>query len=149
MSSKQELIEHLIAELSSKAEVLSGIIIAAKESRNDDTKSSAGDKFETGREMIQAEINKNEIQLSKTNKLIDDLKKINPHSIQKTASFGSIVFTNIGSYFLSIAMGKTTINGIHYFVISLPSPIGQALYNKQIGDVIEFNGNRIEIIDIQ
>ena len=56
----KSLVYHkILMELDRKIEVINKAIVLAKDSRNNDTKSSAGDKFETGREMMQIEIEKN------------------------------------------------------------------------------------------
>nr|GFD49124.1 hypothetical protein [Tanacetum cinerariifolium] len=51
---------------------------AAQESSNSETKSSAGDKYETGREMANQERDRHAAQLYEAQKLLADLQKINP-----------------------------------------------------------------------
>ncbi|MDA3927419.1 MAG: hypothetical protein PF541_00545 [Prolixibacteraceae bacterium] len=148
MNTKQAILDQLISILSNKAEVLVDSISSSKESRNNDTKSSAGDKFETGREMIQAEINKNEVLLSKSIRQIDDLKKIETNNSNSIVGFGSLVITNTGNYLLSIAMGKIKLNDADYYAISLASPIGIILNNHKVGDKLLFNKRELEILEI-
>ena len=57
---KEQILNQLLTQLDQKTETAKTAIESAKESRDNDTKSSAGDKFETGREMMQMEIDKNE-----------------------------------------------------------------------------------------
>ena len=145
---KQQLIQKITDELHAKAEEIRKDWALAKESRDNDTKSSAGDKFETGREMMQIEINKSEVQLHKTLLLINEVEKINTHSTSKTVRYGSIVQTNLGNYFLAVPFGKTILNNTIYFAISLASPIAKALQGKHVGDEILFQGNKICISKI-
>ncbi|WP_372645718.1 hypothetical protein, partial [Ancylomarina sp.] len=73
----KSLVYHkILEELDRKIEVIRGAIASAKDARNNDTKSSAGDKFETGREMMQIEIEKNEVLLNQTAKNRKELARI-------------------------------------------------------------------------
>ena len=97
---KKEVLCQLLALLNEKANVFGENVQSIKDSQSDDTKSSAGDKFETGREMMQAELNKNESQLSKTRMLIRELEKIDMDKKCAIAEFGSLVRTYKGNYFI-------------------------------------------------
>ena len=63
----------------------------AQQASTDDTKSSAGDKYETGREMMQQETDRNMAQLNETNKLKVALTLINPLTETTMAETGSLV----------------------------------------------------------
>ena len=60
----------------------------AQKASNDDTKSSAGDKYETGREMAQQETNRNLAQLNEANKLKVALNQIGPAVISERSRTG-------------------------------------------------------------
>jgi len=145
---KKQLIAELSLILKKKIDVLATTIKEAHEAQANDTKSSAGDKFETGREMIQIELNKNQIQLSKTKELLNEVSKIESLPTQKKATFGSLILSENEGYFLSIAHGKIQIDNNIYYAISLASPIGKALVGKQKGDSCIFQGRNIVIQDI-
>lgn len=115
---------------------------------NDETKSSAGDKYETGRAMMQLEKDKYAAQLASVVKLQLTLSQIDIEKEFHTAEQGSLVFTNIGVFFLSVSIGKTTVNGVECFFISLVSPIGQLLKGKEKGYRFELNGRTVEVLDI-
>ena len=142
---KQTIIQHIDSLISEKIEALKLNIASARESRNNDTKSSAGDKFETGREVINSEIQKGEVQLAKQFKLQNDLKQLKLSKTYKKVEFGSLVFTNQFNYFIAIPFGKISINGKEFYAISLASPLGKQLFEKQVGDTIVFNDNKIKI----
>jgi len=74
MLSKDLVLDKLNDKLVSKLESLKISLIQTIESRNSDTKSSAGDKFETSREMAQIEIKKLDDQIKKTQQFLFDLK---------------------------------------------------------------------------
>ena len=107
---KEQILNQLIKKLNQKAETAKIAIQFAKESRDNDTKSSAGDKFETGREMMQMEIDKNVAPLGKAIKLKSELLQINIQKECKKVEFGSLVFTSEGNYFISIGIGKIEID---------------------------------------
>ena len=144
---KKTIIERIANELNKKLEELNRHISATKESRDSDTKSSAGDKFETSREMAQIELNNLESQAAKTAKQLNELHQISTQP-QERISIGSLVKTNKGTYFISIPFGKIIITENTYFVISMASPIGQLFQGKKAGDVMSFNGNEMVIEEV-
>ena len=145
---KHELIKKVGEILDRKIITLDQLIDSAKESRDSDTKSSVGDKYETSRAMMHIEIGKNENQRSSFLKLKSELNKIDHSECKAETGFGSVVITNKGNYFVSIAIGKVTIDAGDFYSISLLSPIGKAILNSKAGDKIEFNGQNIKILEI-
>lgn len=118
---------------------------ATKESRDNETKSSSGDKHETGRAMMQIEMEKNEVQLSKAMNLKNELARINIQKKYNKVEFGSLVITNQETYFFSIGIGKLTIDDEDYYAISLASPVGQLLKDKMVGDKARLEGREFVI----
>ena len=108
-----------------------------------ETKSSAGDKHETGRAMLQLEMEKAGQQLAVINQMKETLGKINVENNSNIACLGSVIYTNKANYFLSVSAGQITVNNEIFFAISVSSPIGKLLLGKQAEDVILFNGNKI------
>ncbi len=123
-------------------------IASAKESRDSETKSSVGDKYETGRTLMQQEVEKNRIQLHKAEKIKTELENIDLRKKFNKVEFGSLVSDGKIMYFISTALGKIDVDGKSCFCISLASPIGKALRNKCVGDKISFMGKTIEIVEI-
>jgi transcription elongation GreA/GreB family factor len=114
-------------------------IALARESSKEETKSSAGDKYETARAMIQQEIDKYSMQLQDAEKQKSVLSSLalNEDSIVRN---GSLVITNKGSFFISISIGQLATDNKNYFAISIASPIGAILLNKVKGDTFQFRG---------
>lgn len=123
-------------------------IESAKESRDRDTKSSAGDKHETSRAMAQIELDNLDVQLGKWQKTYSDLEQIDPALIHSKAEPGSLVITATARYFISIGLGKIELEGNTYFAISMGSPIGQTLKQKSAGETVSFQGAEILIEEI-
>lgn len=120
----------------------------AQESANTEVKSSAGDKHETGRAMAQLETEKNAIQLAEANKLKQVIGLINPEKASEKVELGALVVTNSGNYYISVSIGKMTIDSVLYFGVSAVSPIGQALLNHKKGEEVTFNGRKFSIKEI-
>jgi len=76
------------------------------------------------------------------------LRKINWRKESQIVELGSLVTTTNGEYYLSIGLGKITLNNQDYYCVSAISPIGQKMMNKTAGDEIEFNGAKITIKEI-
>ena len=140
---KSILCQTLHDQLDHKIAVTQQAIKGAMESRDSNTKSSAGDKYETGRAMMQQELDKLEFQLNQTLQLKQVLSGISTEKKFERVEQGSLVFTNQGVYFMAFGFGKLEITGVLYYIVSLVSPIGQALGGKRIGDMILFQGKKI------
>ena len=117
----------------------------AKESRDSDTKSSAGDKFETGREMMQREMDKISASIDQSKSQLNFLSKINLHRPYSNVDVGCLMKTDHGIYYISIGLGKIEINAESIYAISLDSPIGQLFKGKRVGDILEFRGKTFKI----
>lgn len=117
----------------------------AQEASNDDTKSSAGDKYETSREMMQQDIDRNKrllIDAEDNRKLLNSIHDVQHSEIARN---GSLVITDQGNFYLSISAGQLHLNNETYFAISAVSPIGKLLLGKQKGDKFDFNGRKYSI----
>ncbi len=145
---KALIVKRLIKAIDEKASIVKNEIQLAIESRDNETKSNVGDKYETTREMMQLEIEKNMVQLNKYELQKNELLKINPIRKNSKVEFASLVFTTENTYFISIGLGKIQIENEVVFCISLISPIGKALLNKKVGDEINFQDKKIAITGI-
>jgi transcription elongation GreA/GreB family factor len=134
----------LIAQL--RVTELEQIIKDAQSAANNETKSSAGDKHETGRAMAQLETEKLTNQLGEALKLSELLHKINPKEKHQIIGLGSLVKTNNGNFFISASLGKVEHDNETYFAISNASPIGQLLVKKKEKEAYSIN-NRSYIIN--
>ena len=76
------------------------------------------------------------------------LHGINSASTHKKITLGSLVNTDKGWLYISIPLGKVKIEGFEMMVISLASPIGQALQNKTESESLSFNGMKWDVINV-
>jgi len=111
----------------------------AQKASTDDTKSSAGDKYETGREMMQQETDRNMKQLNETNKLKVALNKINTTVVADIVDTGSVVQTNNGNFYIAVSAGILIVGKEKYYAISPGSPIGLRLMGQKAGGEVKLN----------
>jgi len=121
---------------------------AAEQASNDDTKSSAGDKYETGRAMMQQEKDRNTTQLNEANKLMVALNHISTKGNSTVAETGSLVITDNGKFYIAISAGILSVNGESYFAVSPASPIGIKLKGLKAGDEFELNGKGYKVVEV-
>ncbi|MHA8077801.1 hypothetical protein [Aquirufa antheringensis] len=143
-SSKSQIQANLRSILENTLEEARREYLLAKESRDSDTKSSAGDKFETGREMMQREMDKLSALVDNTLNAIAKLDRLADLPASAVISEGSLVETDQETYFISIGYGK--LDSI--YAISIESPLGLELKGKSVGDRIEMRGRHITIKSI-
>lgn len=148
LETKKKLLQAAMAAVTVNISTAETAVASAKESKLNETKSSAGDKFETGRAMMQVEQEKAEMRLAQANQLMGILKNLNIEKDFSQAALGSLVTTDQHSYFLSIGIGKLMIDGKTFYAISELSPIGQLLIGKIEKDTIKFREQNITIQQI-
>jgi transcription elongation GreA/GreB family factor len=140
-STKSEIHANLRSILEKTLEEARREYILAKESRDSDTKSSAGDKFETGREMMQREMDKLSALVDNTLHSLNKLDRLSNLPQASVITEGSLVETDQETYYLSIGYGK--LNTV--YAISIESPLGVELKGKRVGDNVEMRGRKITI----
>lgn len=148
MNIKEELFKQCVAYVNKRMKTVEEIISSNKKALQSETKSSAGDKHETGRAMLQLEMEKASQQLSGVEKMKETLSKINLERVTDVAHLGNVVITDKNMYFLSISSGQLKIADKIYFSVSVSSPIGRLLLGKRIGESFVFNANKQTIKEI-
>ena len=145
---KEALFEQCEVFVNKRLYNIENVISSNQKALQSETKSSAGDKHETGRAMLQLEMEKAGQQLAGITQMKVVLSKIDILKTSKNACLGSVIITAKVSYFLSISAGQLVVADKSYFAISVSSPMGKLLLGKQEKEVISFNGKTIEIIGI-
>ena len=112
---------------------------AAQAAANNEGKSSAGDKYETGRAMMQLERDQHARLLTEALKLKQALDNIDPSRQHERAQTGSLLITDQGRYYLSISLGKLELNGQEWIALSPVTPLGSSLLGLRAGESLVFN----------
>lgn len=144
---KSSLIDIVKSKLSEKIRNFEKLIAETRASNND-TKSSMGDKYETGREMLQQEINNLQVQLNEVLRQQDFLKTILIKPSDK-AEKGAIVKTEKGLFFISISLGEITFENQKIICISPESPLAKAMNGKISEEIFSVNSITQKIISIE
>ena len=142
---KKILFNACVEFVNNRAQTIAAIINSNQKALTSETKSSAGDKHETGRAMLQLEMEKASLQLDGIYTMERILKKINIKDSANIVRLGSLIITNKTNYFIAISAGKITVNNQLYYAISTSSPIGKLLLGKTIGDTFVFNNKTLVI----
>ncbi|MFK7900187.1 MAG: 3-oxoacyl-ACP synthase [Cyclobacteriaceae bacterium] len=145
---KKQLYQHLQQLVEQKIVSANTAIASAKESRDNETKSSMGDKYETGRAMMQIAMSNAQDQLNKALILQKELDQLDIEKAYQKVEEGSLVSTNHGDYFISIGVGVVELQRNTYFAISFASPVGKLLKGKKAGDQFSFQTREYTINSI-
>jgi hypothetical protein len=145
---KKDIIAAILNILDNKIELAKQAIDSVKESRDNETKSSVGDKYETGRTMMQFELEKHMVQKNKAENQKNELLKIDINKPYKEVELGSLVLTDAGDFFISTGLGKITIGSRLFFCISPASPAGKLMLGKLTGETFFLQGKQIIISQI-
>ena len=145
---KEELLEECREFIQQRIDVSQKAMDNAQDSANNETKSSAGDKFETGRAMMQMEVDKNARQLSEASRVKLLLDMVNPEMIYDNVRFGSVVKTDLANYFIAISAGRIIVDEVKYYAISPQAPLAIEMLQKQVGDTVSFNDKPLKILEV-
>ena len=118
------------------------------EGAKNDSKSTAGDKHETARAMMQIEQEKLANQLNLLLQQEQMLNRIDPKSKSEVVANGSLVKTNLGWIYLSIPLGKIIVEGESVMCLSVQSPLGLQLVGKRVGDSVKLNQMEYKLLGI-
>ena len=148
MKVKEELYAQCIAYVNKRQQTVEEIILSNQKALQSETKSSAGDKHETGRAMLQLEREKAGQQLAQIQKTNLILSKIDYQKSANKVSLGSIIYTNKVNYFIAISAGVIEYNNESFYAISANTPIAQLLMSKVEGDTVAFRDNTFTITKV-
>jgi transcription elongation GreA/GreB family factor len=147
-SLKQQLYDLCVLYVKTRIQEAELAITDTQEAVANETKSSAGDKYETSREMMQQDINRDTARLYEARKLKAALDTINPNLKSAIVQPGSLVRTSVGNYYLAISAGKLHAGQEIFQVVSAATPIGLKMVGLSAGDSFELNGKTYLIQEI-
>ena len=134
---KKEILTIINHRIADKAEYFENLIAGTRASNND-TKSSMGDKYETGREMLQQEINNLQRQLNEILNQQAVMQKINSGPSEKVQN-GALVKTNNGIFYIGASIGEIVSENQKIMTVSAESPLVKAMFGKKMGDAFSIN----------
>jgi transcription elongation GreA/GreB family factor len=149
MNIKEELLKKCHQFVNNRLQNIEETISSNQTALQSETKSSAGDKHETGRAMLQLEMEKAGQQLANIQQMKETLAKIDVLKKSTNAHLGSLIKTNTGNYFLSVSVGQLKVDNELYFAVSVSSPIGKLLLGKSVNEQVMFNSKNIKLLSIK
>jgi transcription elongation GreA/GreB family factor len=113
-----------------------------------DAKSTAGDKHETARAMRQIEQARLGRQLHEATAMARSLEALASPPPSRGIGPGSLVRTDRGWFYVSVALGSLTIEGLIVIALSLQSPLGAMLSRQSPGATFTFNGTAYTVLEV-
>lgn len=141
---KIELKNLCVTVINNKIAQLNNSLAEVTDAANNETKSSAGDKHETGRAMMQLEQEKLSKQLSELESQKNELIKLNVNSKNNNITSGTLINTSEGMFFIAVSIGKIVVHDQDVMVISPLSPIGKLLCSSKTP--FELNNKQYQIL---
>lgn len=134
----QDLLEKRIAEAKEG-------IAQTQAAANEETKSSAGDKYETGREMLQQEQNKASLQLVEAMKLKRVLDELDPSRACARVAPGCLLQTDKGCFYIAVSLGQVITEEGSFILMSAVAPLARLLSGKKVGEQVQLNGRTYSV----
>jgi hypothetical protein len=120
----------------------------AQQSANQEEKSSAGDKYETGRAMGHLQKDMHARQLAESMKELATLHAVKTDTLYTASGPGAFVRGEGMAIFIAAGLGKQQWEGQTIFFLSPIAPLARALRDKKPGESVVFNGAPIIILEI-
>lgn len=133
--------EHLTATLHAASAQKASL----QESLGSESKSTAGDKHETGRAMIQRELDQAAKSEARADQSLHQFRQLKKVESDQEIGPGSLIETQKGMFFLGLSLGKLECAGQPLFCLSLASPIGQQLRGAKAGDSFILGGEKVKV----
>lgn len=122
---------------------------ALRASLTKETKSTAGDKHETGRAMVQLDIEQAGERLARTEAMEGLFRRLELDRPRHEVGPGAWVETQLGHFFIGIPLGAVTLpEGSRLQAISADAPIAVALRGRTAGETIPFRGQDWTVVAV-
>ncbi|MEN9352891.1 MAG: hypothetical protein RL318_216 [Fibrobacterota bacterium] len=113
-----------------------------------ETKSSAGDKYETAREMIAQSRSLQERGRAEAQAGLDWLDALDHTRLRECAGAGALVESDLGMHLLGLLTASVQIDAMSIQGITPLSPLGQVLKGKRAGDSFDWRNRRVTVLGI-
>lgn len=148
MFDKQYAFLALQTEVNARVVFLENALDESRSEMVSESKSTAGDKHETGRAMAQLEQEKLGRQVLSARELKQVIAQIDSSVKNDFVEFGSLVKTDTGWFFFSVGIGKLEVQAETVFCLTITSPLGNAMHGKKMGEHFQLNGKNFSILEI-
>ena len=146
---KRKVYDYCVGLLERKLEGHQRAMRELVESGANETKSTAGDKYETARAMLHIEQDNVRRQMAEVGAQRGVLGGLDPDIVREAVGLGSLVRTDGGYYYLTVGLGKVVVDDVTVIVLSPQSPLGGKLMGRVVGDRVEMNGKGILVEGVE
>jgi hypothetical protein len=143
---KKRLVKECLARHKKNADTYIAAVEEAQQSANE--YGNPEDWFDTYKSDL---LNKRDMLSQQLKKIMDEIKVLERIDFSKeipSVSFGSVVLTQDQKMFVSIGLGKIEIGKDVFYAISPSVPIYNAIRDRKKGDIFEFRGKKVKILDV-
>jgi transcription elongation GreA/GreB family factor len=98
--------------------------------------------------MAQNEVAQYIVQLAELERQSTALQRLAEMKAVDRVIPGSLVTASQAVFYISISLGKVSLNGKEYLVVSPDSPIGKTLLGKSIGEVIRWQHQEMTVLTV-
>ena len=145
---KQKLYSHCMQFLTDRIAAIEKIMEDCQQAANSETKTTAGDKHETNRALMQLDRENHAVQRVTALQDLQQLKSIDLQQVHEEVSLGSVIKTDSGNFFIAVSVGKVIIAGEMFYIVSPESPIGKAFWGAEEEDEIFFRKRKYEVLAV-
>ncbi len=148
MITKQQVHQACLHVMEEKITALQKALDELSAGADSESKSTAGDKHETGRAMVQIEQARLGKQLSELVLQQQALRSIDPEHTCDRVMQGCLVRVAQGLFYVSIAMGRVAVGDQSVMTLSTASPLGAVWLGAKVGEVRHFNGVAYAMLEV-
>jgi hypothetical protein len=145
---KKRLKQAGLAIIQERIDAAKKAIDEAQQSANQEEKSSAGDKYETGRAMGHLQKDMHSRQMAEQLKELGALQAIIADTLYSTATTGAFVRCAGACFFISAGLGKQMIEARQILFLSPQAPLARQMIQKKNGDHFLFNSVETRIEEV-
>lgn len=146
---KKEVLKAISEQLAEKKQRLLQDASDLSEAIAQDDKSSAGDKYETSREMSQQELDKVHAAIAENKRFENLVNQYLNLPLSTKIQAGSLVKTSEFVLFFGLPLGTINVNTSTIIGIGASAPLAQQLLGKIEGESIAFQGKQLTIISVE
>ena len=145
---KKRLYQHCIEIIQERIDATIQSMQDAQAAANNEEKSSAGDKYETGRAMSHLEKDMHARQLAANKNELAALLAVDCNSIYTSVKTGSIITCKENRFFIAAGLGKVLFENETVYLLSPNAPLAKSMLNKIAGNTISFNNKEMTIREV-
>lgn len=122
---------------------------ALQRSLEGEAKSTAGDKHETGRAMVQLEMEQAVARMARLESMTRQWHALDPNLGRTSIRPGAVVLTAAGGFVIGVAWGAFSgPSEVVWRGISSDAPLALALMGKEAGSEVTFREKNWQILDV-